>query len=381
MNVNRERLAATFTELCEISSPSRQERNIADHLIKLFTELGADSVYEDNSAPETGSNAGNLIITFKGTAEVDNGPLLLACHMDTVTPADNVKVERTGDTFTSAGETILGSDDKSGIAAIIEMIKMLKENGAQHTGLEIVLTTCEEVGLLGAKHLEHNKLNAKYGFALDSYDVTKVITKAPAANTIEVTVHGIAAHSGLNPEKGINAFSIAAKAITELKLGRLDEESTSNFGVISGGIARNIVPDLITMKGEVRSHSEEKLTAYSNEIADTFNQTVESWPNLVESGEKPSVTINIQREYNALSLTEESPVIQCLAQLDTTDAAPLEQAASGGGSDANIISEYGIDMAILGTGMQKVHTTDEFIELDDMETATTLIYKLAVANG
>ncbi len=382
MKVNRERLAATFTELCEISSPSRQERNVADHLIKVFTELGADSIYEDNSAAKTGSNAGNLIITFNGTAGSESGPLLLACHMDTVTPADNVKVKRIGDTFTSAGDTILGSDDKSGIAAIIEMIMMLQDDKGQHTGLEIVLTTCEEVGLLGAKHLEHDKLKAKFGFALDSYDVTKVITKAPAANTIEIAVHGLAAHSGLNPEKGINAFSIAAKAVAELKLGRLDDESTSNLGVISGGIARNIVPDLITMKGEVRSHSEEKLTAYTDKIAATFNKTVDNWSNPdLEGDNKPSVTINVQREYNALSLTEESPVIKCLAQIDTIDGTQLEQAASGGGSDANVISEYGIDMAILGTGMQKVHTTDEFIELDDMETATALIYKLAITNG
>ena len=382
MKINRERLAATFIDLCEISSPSRQERDIADHLIKVFTELGADSIYEDNSAPQTGSNTGNLLITFKNTRATDSGPLLLACHMDTVTPADNVKVKRVGDLFTSAGDTILGSDDKSGIAAIIEMIMALKDDGRQHKELEIVLTTCEEVGLLGAKHLEHNRLKAKYGFAIDSYDVTKVITKAPAANTIEVTVHGLAAHSGLNPEKGINAFSIAAKAITELKLGRLDEESTSNFGVINGGTARNIIPDLVTMKGEVRSHSEEKLTAYTDEIVAAFNNVVDNWPSpSIESNEKPSVTINVQREYNSLSISQDSPVIKCLEQINAKDETPLQLSASGGGSDANVISEYGIDMAILGSGMQKVHTTDEFIELDDMETATKLIYKLAIAKG
>lgn len=375
MKANRERLAETFTELCEISSPSRQERNIADHLIKLFTELGADSIYEDKSGEKTGSNAGNLIINFSGTGE---SPLLLACHMDTVSPAENVKVKRTGDTFTSAGETILGGDDKSGIAAIIEMIMMLRENGTEHKALEIVFTTCEEVGLLGAKYLEHDKLTAKYGFALDSTDVTKVITRAPAANTLEVTVHGLAAHSGVSPEKGINAFCVAAKAIAELRLGRLDEESTSNFGVISGGIARNIVPDLITMKGEVRSHSEEKLNAYTNEITAVFKKTVDNWSDPFFEGDKaPSVTIDVQREYNALSLTEESPVVKSIDKINAKSETKLEMAPTGGGSDANIISEYGIDMAILGTGMKEVHTLDEYIELNDMVAVTELIYKLS----
>jgi len=381
MTINRERLAATFTELCEISSPSRQERKIADHIKQVFTKLGAASIYEDNSADQTGSNAGNLIITFDGTNS-SSEPILFACHMDTVTPADNVKVKREGDTFKSAGETILGADDKSGIAAIIEAVQLIKETDQSHNPLELVFTTCEEVGLLGAKHLEHAKLNAKYGYAIDSSTTDCAIIKAPAANTIEIRVHGLAAHAGLNPERGINAFSVAAKAIAELKIGRLDEESTSNLGVIQGGIARNIVPDLVTIKGEVRSHSEEKLIGHTDKISQAFVDTVENWVNpAAENRGKPTVEIKVNREYNSLSLDENSKAIKQLKLVLENQKQQLKLTATGGGSDANVLTEYGIDVSILGSGMQQVHTVDEFIELDDMVSITELVYKLSTVNN
>ena len=196
--INRERLAATFTELCEISSPSRKEGAIAVYLKEKFAALGADAIYEDNSAAKTGSESGNLIIRFNGNLPEQQG-LFLSCHMDTVEPANGVKVLRTGDIFTSKGETILGGDDKSGIAAILELFAMLKENNTPHPMLEVIVTTCEEIGLLGAKHLEYDKLLTTYGYALDSSGIDHVIVGAPAANKIKVKYKGLAAHAGTLP--------------------------------------------------------------------------------------------------------------------------------------------------------------------------------------
>ncbi|MCK5516407.1 MAG: M20/M25/M40 family metallo-hydrolase, partial [Desulfobulbaceae bacterium] len=167
VEINRERLATTFTELCEIDSPSKKEAEVAAYLKQKFSDLSADSIYEDNSAAQTGADCGNLIITFTGShPELES--LFFSCHMDTVGPANGVEVTRTGDIFTSKGDTILGSDDKSGIAAILELITSLKENNIPHSTIEIILTTCEEIGLLGAKSLDYGKVQSTYGYALDA---------------------------------------------------------------------------------------------------------------------------------------------------------------------------------------------------------------------
>lgn len=378
MKINRERLAAIFTELCEISSPSRKEGGVARYLKDTFTRLGATQIIEDNSAIHTGSDTGNIIVSFAGT-KTTYEPIFFACHMDTVTPADNIKVARSGDIFTSTTETILGGDDKSGIAAVIELLSLLQENQVEYGPLELIFTTCEEIGLLGAKNLQPQILQAKYGYALDATGIDTVIIKAPAANKIEVTVHGIAAHAGISPEQGINAFCIAATAIANLRLGRLDDESTSNFGLIEGGTAVNIVPDLITLKGEVRSHSPEKLAAYTEEIGATFKKTIDNWSNpFLETTQKPSVKISVTRDYEAMSIEENSPALRHVKVASAALDKKLNFIATGGGSDANVFNTYGLETVIIATGMRKVHTLQEEIDLEDMVRLTELLHSLAI---
>ena len=203
--IQRERLANVFTELCEISSPSREEKGVCEYLKKVFTQLDADFLYEDDSAKETGADCGNLIIRFNGSPQAP--PVFFACHMDTVNPGRGVKVHRDGDIFTSAGNTVLGGDDKSGVASLIELMTLIKENSAHHRTIELIFTTCEEVGLLGAKALDTKLLQSKFGYALDSNGIDKVIVGAPAANKIRIDVHGTAAHAGMNPEAGGKRFS------------------------------------------------------------------------------------------------------------------------------------------------------------------------------
>ncbi len=369
--INRERLARTFTQLCEIDSPSRREGRLAMHLRAVFTELGAESVVEDNSASQTGSDCGNLIVRFSGNTSGE--PIFFACHMDTVEPGCGIEVLRVGDLFTSRGDTILGGDDKSGIAAVIEMIRVLAEEKLSHGPIEVLLTTCEEIGLLGAKHLDHTLLRAGSGYALDSTGINKIIVGAPAANRLKIKVHGIAAHAGLNPEQGVSALCLAARAIADLRLGRLDEQSTANFGLIYGGVATNIIPDLITIEGEVRSHSAARLKDYTREIETTFQNVVWSWADQTGIGRHPSVDIHVEQEYPALSLEDDDPVLVRLRRAGDLLERELLFQVAGGGSDANILNSYGFKTAIVATGMEKVHTCDECLDLKDLAMLTELL--------
>jgi tripeptide aminopeptidase len=370
-SIDRERLADSFTQLCEIDSPSREERRVADHLIRIFTELGAEAVVEDTSAEKTGADCGNLVVRFPGTVEKE--PIFFACHMDTVEPGRGVKVLRVGDIFTTRSNTVLGGDDKSGIAALVEMIRVLLEDDLPHGPIEILLTTCEEVGLLGAKYLDHSLIQAKSGYALDSTGIDTVIVGAPAANRLKVEVHGIAAHAGLNPEQGVSAFCLAARAIADLRLGRLDEQSTANFGLIHGGVATNIVPDLITIEGEVRSHSPEKLKNYTLEIESTFRNVVRGWSAQIGNGKHPSVEINVEKEYPVMHLADNDPVITRVRRAGDLLEREIVFQVAGGGSDANIFNSYGLTTAIIATGMDKVHTTDECLDLRDLTSLTELL--------
>jgi len=376
LNIDRERLAEEFVTLCEISSPSKQERPVADYLLTVFTELGADYAYEDDSAIRTGSDSGNLIFRFTG----NNGsePIFFACHMDTVQPGSGVEVERSGDMFTSRGETVLGGDDKSGIASLIELIRVLKEHRTPHRTLELVFTTCEEIGLRGAKGLEYRKLEAQYGYALDSTGIDRVIIGAPASNRFRVDVHGTAAHAGIKPEAGVSAFLVAAKAMTRLKLGRIDEESTANIGIMEGGMATNIVPPHLMLKGEIRSHSVEKLARYSEDLKEVFLDTVANWP-VVDDPDyhPPTVDLKIESEYPAMRLSEQDQVVRTVRDAGLALGREQSFIIAGGGSDANILNGYGLPTAILATGMSSVHTTDERIDLDDMVKLTELVYAIA----
>ncbi|MDD3815202.1 MAG: M20/M25/M40 family metallo-hydrolase [Desulfocapsaceae bacterium] len=402
--INQERLARTFVQLCEIDSPSRKEKGVSDYLRKTFQDLGALSIVEDNSAQETGSDCGNLIVSFPGNRP-NQETIFFACHMDTVEPGCGVEVAQTGDIFTSRGDTVLGSDDKSGIAAVIELIRILQDNKIVHGPLELLFTTCEEIGLLGAKALDCAKLTAGYGYALDSTGIDRIITGAPAANKLKIEVHGIAAHAGLHPEQGISALCLTANAITNLRLGRLDEESTANFGLIHGGVATNIIPDHITIEGEVRSHSLPKLAAHTAEIQRTFQQVIECWPfppslaptalehpcpsplppDQQDVNERqaldfsPSVTINVQQEYPAMRLDMSDPVLTRVQEAGINLGRTLEFQVAGGGSDANIFNSSGLPTAIIATGMDKVHTTDECLDLKDLIRLTELLFAIVIA--
>ncbi len=248
--------------------------------------------------------------------------------------------------------------------------------------IEVVITTCEEIGLLGAKHLEHKHLQTKYGYALDSSGIDHVVIGAPAANKITIEVKGLAAHAGLCPEAGINALALTVKALNSLRLGRLDELSTRNFGVIQGGVATNIVPEKIVLKGEVRSHSTEKLRFYTKEILDTFQKTVAEWQeNPATGGKRPSIKFDIVSDYPALTIADDTPVIRRIKKAAQHLEKTLKYIVAGGGSDANIFCGRGLPTAIIATGMNKVHTVDEQLDLNDLVSLTGLLHALATTTS
>lgn len=375
MAVNRERLAALFTELCEIDSPSRREGNMSRRLQELFRELGADEIIEDDSSNRTGSECGNLIVRYHGDLALT--PIFFSCHMDTVQPAEGVKVKRIGDLFTSAGDTILGSDDKSGIAACIEAIRGMRETNQPFRPVEFVITTCEEIGLIGAKTLDVQLVRAREGYALDSSGFARVITHAPAANRVNITINGVAAHAGLHPEWGVSALILAAQALAKAPHGRIDEETTANFGTISGGTASNIVPETVVIEGEVRSHSMEKLTRVTEEIREIFTTTVAAWTDPTGSAKgSPSVDIAIRQDFPVMQLQREDRVLRRIEAAARSIGMELTYERAGGGSDANIFNGYGLATAIVATGMTNVHSTKEQVELQDMVDLTRLLVAL-----
>ncbi|OQX18095.1 MAG: peptidase M20 [Desulfobulbaceae bacterium A2] len=374
MTIDPERLAATFTRLCETDSPSRCEGQMAQLMREICTGLGAAAIDEDDSAAVTGSECGNLLIRFDGDPTLE--PVLLSCHLDTVEPGTGVRVVRQGDTFTSAGDTILGADDKAGIAAIVEALHALHEEGQPHAPLELLLTTCEEIGLLGAKAFDVSRLRSRLGYALDTSGMGRVVLAAPASNRLHISVRGVAAHAGLNPEAGLNAIRLAALALAQAPCGRIDRESTVNFGTIRGGTASNIVPDLVEIHGEVRSHSEAKLDTLTEEICRCFSEATRLMANLPDGRERALAEVRVLRDFPAMRIGKEEPVARRIAAAAAHIAMPLEFTVAGGGSDANILSGQGIPTVIVASGMRQVHSTAEHAHLPELVRLSELLCAL-----
>ena len=256
--IEKERMTEHVMDLIRIDSLSKKEKDMALRLQKDMEDLGAECFYDD-AGEKLNGNVGNLIVKLEGNKS-DALPFFLSAHMDTVGPGEGIKPRIEDGIMKSDGTTILGSDDKSGVAIIVETIRALKDNSIPHGDIEIAFTICEEIGLLGAKHIDISKFKAKHGIVLDSSTPDRLVLRCPSAERIEFTVHGLEAHAGLCPENGISAIELASEAISKMKLGRIDDITTANIGVIHGGRATNIIPNNVRVVGEARSHSEEALS-------------------------------------------------------------------------------------------------------------------------
>lgn len=371
--VNAERLAETFRSLAATGSVSRREAALAGDLRRKLEALGAE-VFIDDTASKTGSDTGNLIARLKGTCAVP--ALLLNAHMDTVQPGEGVSVQFVDGVFTSDGRTILGADDKSAIAVILETLFVLKERGLAHGLLEIVLTVCEETGLAGAKNLDFTQFESPFGYTLDGSDTEGVIVQAPSANRFEISVIGKDAHAGAHPEKGINAIHLAAKAMAGLTLGRIDQETTCNIGWIEGGLATNIIPPLVTLRGEARSHDEDKLRKVTANIVNTFERVIAAGRGGEPQNGLPKVETRVERSYSRTRIPEDHLLVDLARRAADRLGRGMRTKISGGGSDANIFFEKGIPLGILGTGMREVHSVREHVRLEDMVRSAELLLKI-----
>lgn len=361
------RLDSTFRELVAIDSESRSEGELSALLSQKMQDLGME-VVSDNAAGQTGSDCGNLVGFLPGSRD---GIIMLGAHMDTVTPGRGVKVIFKDGSYKTDGKTILAADDKSGLAIILEAISVILENDLPRPGLEALFTVCEEDGLLGVKHLDFDMLRSKCGIILDSTNADIVITRAPAANALYFKVKGMEAHAGVNPEDGINAIQIAAKAIAGISLGRIDAETTANIGIVKGGRATNIVPSEVIIEGEVRSHNLEKLAYVTSEICRIFEEAAAA--SRCDGSLLPLVDCEVRQEFPALKVDSNSRLLKTIMDAGCKLGRILETGSTGGGSDANILSGKGIDVVVMGTGMKLTHSVEETIRLDDMVKTTMLL--------
>ncbi|HEX8138947.1 MAG TPA: M20/M25/M40 family metallo-hydrolase [Pyrinomonadaceae bacterium] len=378
--INQERIKNLLLELVQIDSHSRRERDVAERIKKYCEELGAE-VEIDDAGEKVGGNSGNVIARFRGTIP-DAEPILMSAHMDTVVPGEGVRPVIEGDIIRTDGTTVLGGDDKSGCAVILETIRCLKEQNIPHTDIEAVFSICEEVGLLGAKHLDVSKIRSRYGIVFDSDDPGFLFTKGPSSNHLEIEVHGLESHAGVAPEQGISAIRVAAEAITKMKLGRIDEETTANIGVIHGGAATNIIPNLVTLWGEARSLSEEKLEAQCDHMIACFREAAEGHEVTVEGKTtRASVKAKVERDYSAMDVPDSARVVRLVIEAASRMGLQVQTMASGGGCDANIFNRKGIECANLGTGMRAIHTVNEWLDVKDMYASAEMTLEILRLNG
>jgi tripeptide aminopeptidase len=306
--VNKNRLRDEFLELARIPSVSKREGNVAKRLIAILEGMGA-RVQVDDAGEKIGSDVGNLVAHFPGTAP-DVAPFLLCGHMDTVPPADHVRPVIDGDIIRTDGTSVLGGDDKSGIVAILEAVRLLRERNIAHGPIDVLFTICEELGLLGAKQFDVGRLRARTGLILDCDGVHELITRAPAANRMQFIVHGLEAHAGLAPEQGISAVQVAAEAIAAMRLGRVDAATTANVGRIEGGLASNIIPNRVVLRAETRSLTVEGLERQTRHMVGCLE--VAAARRSVTVGGKTTTArfeARVERDYEPLAVADDARIV------------------------------------------------------------------------
>lgn len=365
--INRNRMLNEFMELVRIDSPTKNERPMADVLIDRLQKLGM-TVTEDDAGEVIGGSCGNVIGYLKGTLS-EAPTLLFSAHMDTVQPCLNIEPVLNNGLITSAGSTILGADDKSGIVPILEALRTIQEQAIPHGDIQVIFCIAEEGGLNGSKNIDKSQLRADFGFILDTGGAPgKIIIGAPGQDRINVTIKGKAAHAGVEPEVGVNAIVVASKAIAGLQTGRIDEETTSNIGTIQGGRATNIVAESVEITCETRSRNLAKLERLTAEMCAAFKGCAE------EAG--AGVEIEVIRLYDPLVITEDSQIALLTAQAVKAAGLTADFDVTGGGSDANNFNRCGVPCVVLGTGMQKYHTTDECIAEEDLYRTANLLMEI-----
>ena len=364
---NKDRLLRTFLDLARINSPSRHERELADHLKSKLSSLGFE-VEEDRAGEKIDGECGN-IIAFKPGNVPGARAIFFCCHMDTVEPTEDLNIVINGDLVSTDGSTVLGADDKAGIAAIMEGLICIAERSVPHGDIQVLFDVAEELGLLGAKAMDHDRIKADLGYVFDTGKPAGGITvSAPSHEDMRIEITGRAAHAGIEPEKGVSAIVAASNAIAGMKLGRIDEETTANVGKIEGGKARNIIPDRVTIQAEARSRSEEKLVKQVEHMKKVFEQEA------AKIG--ATAAFQSERSHAGYRWTQRDPVVQLAIEAGRKVGIEPTFQDGGGGSDANIFNALGIPSVLIGVGFEDVHSPAEKIAVDDMTLAARFVEAL-----
>jgi tripeptide aminopeptidase len=349
-----------FLELAALPSPSGSEGAVAEHIRRFLGDVGVDLEADE---------AGNLLGRLAPTDGSVGVPIFLCAHMDTVPPLGPIEPVVEAGIVRNAGGTILGADNKASVAVMLAAARELVSEPRPHAGVELLFTVREETGLEGAKAFNTGRLEARLGFVYDySGQVGDVVTAAPSGRTLDVLFKGRSAHAGINPEDGRSAIYAAARAISDLRLGRIDDETTANVGTISGGSARNVVPDHCEVHAEARSRDERKLAELVQEMLDAFS--------FAAAVGECEVETRVEEKYRGYKLPPDDPAfaLACSA-LERAGFEP-RSVAVGGGADANVFKERGLTCVNLGTGMTDVHTPDEHIAVADLEAMLAVTHQL-----
>jgi tripeptide aminopeptidase len=365
--MNRTRLVEEFVKLVSIDSPSLHEREMGDYMAGRLKALGF-SVEEDDAGAKLGGSCGNLIAVLPGS--LPGEPLMFCAHLDTVEPARGKKaVVREDGTITSAGDTVLGADDAAALAVLLEALQTIREQGLPHRALEIVLTVAEEIYCRGSEHFDTSRVRARECYVLDLVGpIGEAAYQQPTLCTFELTVHGRSAHAGFSPEEGIHAVAAAAEAIASLQMGHIDEETTFNIGVISGGLAGNIVPDRCSVRGEARSYVHEKALRHAQQAREAF--------------ERAAARIGATVEYTqrcagqAYETPKDHPVVKRFEQACRDLGITPKLRQSFGGSDQNWFAHRGISGIVIATGMNCVHSCAEYTTADELLRAAAITVSL-----
>lgn len=359
--INQERLINHFFDLIKIDSESGNEKAISEAIAEQLGEMGF--TVKKLPVPAEVSNGHNIYARLEGKIE---DSVVLSCHMDTVAPGNSIEPILEDGVIRSKGDTILGGDDKSGIAAIMEAVRCIQAENLDHKTIEIALTVHEEGGLQGSLHFDMSEIQSEKCVVLDTGGpIGTIVNAAPGQQSMTAIIKGRPAHAGLAPEEGISAIGVAADAISQMNLLRIDEETTANIGVVEGGQATNIVMPEIKIVAEARSLNADKLAAQVDHMVSTFQAAADKHGAELE--------INSTRAYNAFVIADDHPHIESVkASFEAIGAEPFTK-GTGGGSDANNFNEKGLTTVNISTGMAKVHTTEEFITVDDMVKVTEFV--------
>jgi tripeptide aminopeptidase len=348
-----------FLDLCSIPSPPGEERAVADRVTAYLRALGLE-VEEDDAGARIGSNAGNLLCRLPGRS--DGGtPLFFCAHLDTVPPQGPLQPFVDDDGIVrNAGGTILGGDNKGAVVSMLDAARRVVQEGREHSGIEFVFTLKEEVGLIGAGAFDHTKLEAELGFVYDQAGpIGEIVLGAPYGRTISARFHGRAAHSGIAPEEGRSAIAAAARSIADLRLGRIDEETTANVGLISGGSARNIIPEWCMIEAEARSHDSAKLADLVQEMLDALAFGASLGDCTVET--------EVNEAYPGYRFRRGDSIVELAATALERRGYEVSTAFTGGGADANVFNARGIPCLNLANGMAEIHTPNEYFAVADLE--------------